>query len=90
VGLAGNEFVEVGVGKHAPRSLAALTDNDVAQLASGDVRAERLDRCTKSLRRLGGRAQSFRCWRADALLALARRLVVGQRQRDDVQIDVDA
>src|SRR6516162_4583082 len=59
--LIGDELVEIGGGVHAVRALRALADDDVAEIARGDVRIERLDgaaelarglvRCTQSIRR---------------------------------------
>src|SRR6516164_7774823 len=41
--LIGDEIVEIGGGVHAVRALRALADDDVAEIARGDVRIERLD-----------------------------------------------
>src|SRR5262249_7097177 len=46
-GLVGDEIVEIGIGEHAAHALAALADADVAEIARGDVRVERLDRTTE-------------------------------------------
>src|SRR5262249_60464426 len=60
-GLIGDEIVEIGDGVHAARALCALAEADVAEIARGDVRIDRLDgaaelarglvRCTQSIRR---------------------------------------
>ena len=57
--LIGNEFVEVGVGEHAPRPFATMADHDVANLAGGDVRAERLGRAAELACCFGGCAQAI-------------------------------
>jgi hypothetical protein len=54
----GDEIVEIGVGEHAARALAAAADVDVTQHAVGDVVAQRLDRATELSRGLGRRAQA--------------------------------
>src|SRR5262245_48415255 len=53
-GLSGNELIKVGVGEVAARTLAAVTDHDVFQVAVGDVTVESLDRAIE----FGG---SLRC-----------------------------
>src|SRR5262249_48521108 len=71
-GLVGDEIVEVGVGEHAARALRAVTDDDVAERAGGDVAGERLDRAAELARGLGGRARpSGLDWRGLRSLHLA-------------------
>jgi hypothetical protein len=45
-----NERIEIGVGEHPARALAAVTNNDIAERASSDVAFQRLDRAAE----LGG------------------------------------
>jgi hypothetical protein len=69
--LIGDELVEISVGEHAAGTLGAVTDDDVAEIASGDVTVQRLDGAAELRRCLGRRAQPTR--RGEARLALAGR-----------------
>jgi hypothetical protein len=41
--LVCNEFVEIGIGVHAPPALLAVPEADIAERAGGDVAVEGLD-----------------------------------------------
>jgi hypothetical protein len=41
--LDGNELIEICVGEHFSRALAAVSDDDIANRAGCDVALERLD-----------------------------------------------
>jgi hypothetical protein len=69
--LSCNEFIEVGVGEHATRPLAAVAELHITELARLDVGLERLDGAAELCRCLGHAAQPI--GRGVARLALAGR-----------------
>jgi len=71
--LIGDEFVEVGVGEPAPHALRAFADDDVAEIARGDVGVERLDRATEPGSGLRGGLEPVRWGVARLALAAGRR-----------------
>lgn len=72
-------MVEVAVGKHAARPLAAVPDNDVPDCARIDVALKRFDRTSKPRRRLDRGAQPV--GRGVAHPTLAGRLGLRRRVR---------
>src|SRR5262249_16627111 len=92
-GLVGDEFVEIGVGESDARALGAVTDDDVAERAGGDVAVERLDRAAELGRRLGLRAQAIgrlaRLARRTALPLGAVGLAVPTQFADVLQVRLD-
>jgi hypothetical protein len=78
--LVGNKRVEIGIGEHLARALAAVADDDIAQRACGDVAVEGLHGAAESRSGLAGGAQAVGCGLA-LLTRSPRRLVLGLEVR---------